>query len=82
MLQIYQLIACLQLSVNQQGLLADKKREGRCSDDYFDKSFDKSWINPPFSNIGKRSVNSPFSLSERQENMRLIHCFHGLEKHR
>ena len=35
MLQIYQLIACLQSSVNQQGLLADKKREGRCSDDYF-----------------------------------------------
>ena len=35
MLQIDQLIACLQSSVNQQGLLADKKREGRCSDDYF-----------------------------------------------
>ena len=35
MLQIYQLISCLQSSVNQQGLLADKKREGRCSDDYF-----------------------------------------------
>ena len=35
MLQIYQLIACLQSSVNQQGLLADKKRESRCSDDYF-----------------------------------------------
>ena len=30
-----QLIACLQSSVNQQGLLADKKREGRCSVDYF-----------------------------------------------
>ena len=29
------LIACLQSSVNQQGLLADKKREGRCSSDYF-----------------------------------------------
>ena len=29
------LIACLQSSVNQQGLLADKKREGRCSIDYF-----------------------------------------------
>ena len=35
MLQIDQLIACLQSSVNQQGLLADKKREGRCSGDYF-----------------------------------------------
>ena len=35
MLQIDQLIACLQLSVNQQGLLADKKCEGRCSGDYF-----------------------------------------------
>ena len=34
-LQIDQLIACLQSSVNQRGLLADKKREGRCSDDYF-----------------------------------------------
>ena len=34
MLQIDQLIACLQSSVNQQGLLADKKREGRCSSDY------------------------------------------------
>ena len=34
MLQIDQLIACLQSSVNQQGLLADKKREGRCSDNY------------------------------------------------
>ena len=28
-LQIDQLIACLPSSVNQQGLLADKKREGR-----------------------------------------------------
>ena len=35
MLQIDQLIACLQSSVNQQGLLADKKREGRCPGDYF-----------------------------------------------
>ena len=35
MLQIDQLIACLQSSVNQRGLLADKKREGRCSGDYF-----------------------------------------------
>ena len=35
MLQIDQLIACLQSSVNQQGPLADKKREGRCSVDYF-----------------------------------------------
>ena len=34
-IQIDQLIACLQSSVNQQGLLADKKREGRCSSDYF-----------------------------------------------
>ena len=34
MLQIDQLIACLQSSVNQQGLLADKKREGRCSSNY------------------------------------------------
>ena len=34
-LQIDQLIACLQSSVNQQGLLVDKKREGRCSSDYF-----------------------------------------------
>ena len=32
-LQIDQLIACLQSSVNQQGLLADKKREGRCPGD-------------------------------------------------
>ena len=35
MLQIDQLTACLQSSVNQQGLLEDKKREGRCSSDYF-----------------------------------------------
>ena len=35
MLQIDQLIGCLQSSVNQQGLLADKKREGRCSAKYF-----------------------------------------------
>ena len=35
MLQIDQLITCLQSSVNQQGLLEDKKREGRCSSDYF-----------------------------------------------
>ena len=35
MLQIDQVIACLQSSVNQQGLLADKKREGRCPGDYF-----------------------------------------------
>ena len=37
MLQIDQLIARLQSSVNQQGLLADKKREGtcRCPGDYF-----------------------------------------------
>ena len=35
MLQIDQLIACLLSSVNQQGLLVDKKREGRCSGDYF-----------------------------------------------
>ena len=34
-LQIDQFIACLQSSVNQQGLLEDKKREGRCSGDYF-----------------------------------------------
>ena len=35
MLQIDQLIACLQSSVNQLGLLADKKCEGICPDDYF-----------------------------------------------
>ena len=35
MLQIDQLIACLQLSVNQQGMLAHKKCEGRCPGDYF-----------------------------------------------
>ena len=35
MLQIDQLIACLQSSVNQQGLLAHKKREGRTPGDYF-----------------------------------------------
>ena len=36
MLQTDQLmIACLQSSVNQQGLLADEKCEGRCSGDYF-----------------------------------------------
>ena len=35
MLQIDQLIACLQSSVNQQRLLKDKKREGRCPGDYF-----------------------------------------------
>ena len=34
-LQIDQLIACLYSSVNQQGALAHKKREGRCSGDYF-----------------------------------------------
>ena len=35
MLQIDQLSACLQSSVNQQGLLEDKKRQGRCLSDYF-----------------------------------------------
>ena len=35
MLQIDQLIACLQSSGKQQGLLADKRREGRCLGDYF-----------------------------------------------
>ena len=35
MLQIDQLIACLQTSVNQQGLLADEKCEGKCSSIYF-----------------------------------------------
>ena len=35
LLQIDQLIACLQSSVNQQGLLGDKKRQGRCPGDYF-----------------------------------------------
>ena len=35
MLQIDQLIACPQSSVNQQGLLANKKLEGRCPGDYF-----------------------------------------------
>ena len=34
MLKIDQLITCLWSSVNQQGLLADKKREGRCSGDH------------------------------------------------
>ena len=34
-LQIDQLIAGLQSSMNQQGLIADKKREGRCPGDYF-----------------------------------------------
>ena len=34
MLQIDQLIACLQSSVNQRGPLADKTREGRCSGNY------------------------------------------------
>ena len=35
MLQTDEVIACLQSSVNQQGLLADKKREGRCPGDCF-----------------------------------------------
>ena len=35
MLQIDQLIAGLQSSVNQQGLLADKKPEGRTPGDFF-----------------------------------------------
>ena len=35
MIQIDQLTACLQSSVNQQGLLANKKLEGRCPGDYF-----------------------------------------------
>ena len=35
MLHIDQLIADLQSSVNQQGLLAHKKREGICPGDYF-----------------------------------------------
>ena len=34
MIQIDQLTACLQSSVNQQGLLEEEKREGRCSSDY------------------------------------------------
>ena len=40
----------------------------------------KSCINRTFSDIEKRYVNSAFSLCERQENMRWIHCFHALEK--
>ena len=35
MLQTDQLIACLQSSVNQQGLLANKKLEGKSPGDYF-----------------------------------------------
>ena len=35
MLQTDQLIACLRSSVNQQGLLANKKLEGKCPGDYF-----------------------------------------------
>ena len=35
MLQTDQLIACLQSSVNQQGLLANKKLEDRCPSDSF-----------------------------------------------
>ena len=35
MLQTDQLIARLQSSVNQQGLLANKKLEGKCPGDYF-----------------------------------------------
>ena len=42
----------------------------------------KSCINRTFSDIEKRSVNSAFSLCERLENMRRIHCFHALEKRR
>ena len=34
MIQTDQLTACLQSSVNQQGLLEEEKREGRCSSDY------------------------------------------------
>ena len=36
-LHIDQMILCLQSTVNQQGLLADKKREGRCFGVYFGK---------------------------------------------
>ena len=46
MLQIDQFIACLQSSVNQQGLLADKKGEGRCPGDYF---FFTVWVQKHFS---------------------------------
>ena len=35
MLQTDQLIACLQSSVNIEGLLANKKLEGKCPGDYF-----------------------------------------------
>ena len=35
MLQTDQLIARLQSSVKKQGLLANKKREGKCPGDYF-----------------------------------------------
>ena len=35
MLQTDQLIARLQSSANQQGLLANKKLEGKCPGDYF-----------------------------------------------
>ena len=36
-LQIDQVILCVWSSVNQQGLFADKNREGRCSGVYFVK---------------------------------------------
>ena len=47
MLQTDQLIACLQSSVNQQGLLANKKLEGRCPGDYFFFTVCKTffWLN-------------------------------------
>ena len=47
MLQIDQLIACLESSVNQQGLLTDKKCEVRCSGNYLPLHHhkDERWCN-------------------------------------
>ena len=41
-----------------------------------------SRINHLFCDVGKRSVNSAFSLCECQENMGLIRCFPALDKRR
>ena len=88
MLQIYQLIACLQSSVNQQGLLADMKREGRCSDDYFFftvcvkhfSGFIEALIRgeyTPNTNMADHSVGTRDEFHESEASEASVFCFYN-----
>ena len=70
----------------QAGNSPGKYRETTARKPSFTVNFTKWWtpgkscINRTFSDIEKCLVNSAFSLCERLENTRRIHCFHALEK--